>query len=78
MIYIFEDKKEDILSEFFRKAYPSDIADKFIYANGNGYILSIIKQLLIDTKETLVVFLDFYPTNDSIVRIYKNIRFESR
>jgi len=78
MIYIFEDKKDDILSEFFRKAYPSDIANKFIYANGNGYILGIVQQILKNTQEIIVVFLDFYPTNDSIVRIYKNMRFESR
>ena len=52
--------------------------NKFIYANGNGYILGIVQQLLKNTQEIIVVFLDFYPTNDSIVRIYKNMRYESR
>lgn len=50
MIYIFEDMKNDILSEFFRKAYPSEVADKFIYANGNGYILGIVQQMLKNTQ----------------------------
>lgn len=64
MIYIFEDMKNDILSEFFRKAYPSEVADKFIYTNGNGGIIRAVKELLETTQDTIIVFLDFYPTND--------------
>ena len=64
MIYIFEDMKNDILSEFFRKAYPSEVSDKFIYTNGNGGIIRAVKELLETTQDTIIVFLDFYPTND--------------
>lgn len=77
MIYIFEDMKEDILSEFFRKAYPSKIADKFIYTNGNGGIKSTAKELLETTQDTIIVFWDFYPTNKSIVDIYRDLRKKS-
>lgn len=77
MIYIFEDMKDDILSKFFREAYPKVISEKFVYTNGNGGIFDTVKKLIIETQETIVVFLDFYPTNDSIVRIYRKLRKES-
>lgn len=78
MIYIFEDMRDDVLSEFFRKAYPSEVANKFIYTNGNGGIISTVKEMIESTQDNIIVFMDFYPTNDSIVKIYKNLRRESR
>ena len=78
MIYVFEDKREDVLSEFFRKAYPEDVSERFVYTNGNGAILSKVEQLLNCTHEIIVVFLDFYPTNNSITKIYSRLHYESR
>jgi hypothetical protein len=35
-VILFEDKKDDLLSELFRRAYPETISEKFVYAEGNG------------------------------------------
>jgi hypothetical protein len=78
VIYVFEDKRDDVLSDFYRKAYPQDIGERFVYTNGNGNILDKVGKILELTNETIVVFLDFYPSNDSIVRIYKKLSHLSR
>ena len=36
--YIFEDKRDDILTSLFREAYSKDVSDNFIYTNGNTNI----------------------------------------
>ena len=74
MKYIFEDKKDDLISILFARGY-SDISD-FIYANGNGNIIGIVNRLL-GIGEDACVFLDTIPGNDSKYRIYKDLRLIS-
>lgn len=74
MIFIFEDHEEDIISKFFRKAYPDNIANTFIYAKGNGKIKSIVENLMISTNDNVVVYLDTIPGNKETAKIYKALR----
>ena len=74
MIFIFEDHEEDIISKFFRKAYPDSIANTFIYAKGNGKIKKIAEQTLNMTNDTVVVFFDTIPGNKETWKIYKTLR----
>jgi len=72
MIFVFEDNKEDIISRFFRKAYPENIADTFIYAKGNGNIKRIVQKLLESTDDEIVVYLDTIPGNKETAKIIKH------
>lgn len=74
MIFVFEDNEEDIISKFFKKAYPDNIANTFVYAKGNGNIKSIVNNLLISTTDEIVVYLDTIPGNKETAKIYKALR----
>ena len=74
MIFVFEDNEEDIISRFFRKAYPENIANKFVYAKGNGNIKRIAQNLLLSTDDEIVVYLDTIPGNKETAKIYKALR----
>lgn len=78
MIFVFEDHEEDIISKFFRQAYPNDIADRFVYAKGNSNIKGIVNKLLSDTNDTIVVYLDTVPGNKETVKIYRDLQKISR
>lgn len=73
MIFIFEDNKDDIISEFYRRAYNNNISNKFIYSNGNSFIPDISTNLLKNTNDSIVVFIDMIPGNKSIIEIYKKL-----
>lgn len=77
MIYIFEDKEDDILSRLFRKSYSIEATNKFVYSNGNGRIIKTAEEYLKETQEEICVFLDTIPGNDSIHRIYSVLRLMS-
>lgn len=77
MIYIFEDKEDDILSRLFRKSYSIEATNKFVYSNGNGMIIKTVEEYLKEIQEEICVFLDTIPGNDSIHRIYSVLRLMS-
>ena len=73
MIFIFEDYKDDINSQFFEQGYTKEISDKFIYANGNGELSKVAEDKLKNTTEDIVVYLDVIPGNRSIFQVYKKL-----
>lgn len=78
-MYIFEDKKDDILSVLFRKAYPDEIAEDFVYAGGAGNIVKLVEKSLIDCPyDILYIFMDVVVDNPETVRIYKKLCSLSR
>ena len=75
MIFIFEDKKTDLLSKLFMHAYKEC---SFYYTEGNGNIISTVEELLTTTNEVMMVFLDTIPDNKDTIRIYKKLSVISR
>lgn len=62
---LFEDSKEDVLSELYRAAYPIEVQQTFVYANGNGYIAGKAEELL-KTSNRLLIFADTIADNESM------------
>lgn len=60
MIFVFEDKKDDLLSVLFRASYSNC---SFIYANGCGNLESCVEDNLSKSDDTILVFLDTIPDN---------------
>ena len=73
MKYIFEDKKDDILSKLLCRAYSEEVSSNFIFAGGNGRIKSVLEGLLSTGDEYIFIFLDTIPANDSIRRLYRDL-----
>lgn len=78
MIYVFEDHEEDIISKFFRKAYPDNKSKEFVYAKGNSNVDKIVENLLQITNDTIVVYLDTIPGNKHTAEIYSKLRRKSQ
>ena len=78
MIYVFEDHEEDIISKFFRKAYPDSISKAFIYAKGNAQVGKIVDNLLQTTNDIIVVYLDTIPGNKHTAKIYSELSKKSQ
>jgi len=78
MKFIFEDDERDIISVFFRQAYPNEKSEEFIYARGNANIEDKIKYQLENTVEEIVVFLDMVPGNREIIKEYRRYSKISR
>lgn len=74
MIYVFEDKRDDILSELFQKGYSDKVKNQFVYANGNGALVKTVKNILEKTDEIISVYMDAIPGNRSIVDIYCDLK----
>lgn len=72
MIYLFEDKKDDILSKLFRAGYTN--TSNFIYANGNSKLEKTACNILQTTSENVGIFIDMIPGNDSIHKIYYSLK----
>lgn len=77
MIYLFEDKREDKLSQLYLNSLPDNIKKNVQYAQGNGCLLNKAKELLL-TGEKVIVFLDTVPENKYIRDIYINLSKLSR
>lgn len=75
MIFVFENKKDDLLSVLFRASYSNC---SFIYANGCGNLESCVEDNLSKSDDSILVFLDTIPDNKNTVNIYKNLRRLSR
>lgn len=52
MIFIFEDKKDDLLSVLFRASYSNC---SFIYANGCGNLESCVEDNLSKSDDSILV-----------------------
>lgn len=76
MIYIFEDHESDPIPRLFMKSYDEETASEFIYTRGNGNIKSILDDVL-KQNDTIILFLDVVPGNDSLNRLYKIYRRKS-
>jgi hypothetical protein len=70
---LFEDKRDDLLSRLFRKAYPDSISEKFEYANGNGNFVVLARKILETSQENVYVLLDSPPCNPSVNEVYMNL-----
>jgi hypothetical protein len=75
---LFEDKRDDLLSRLFRKAYPDSISEKFEYANGNGNFVVLARKILETSQENVYVLLDSPPCNPSVNEVYMNLAKLSR
>lgn len=79
MKYVFEDDGRDVLSTFFRKAYPSTVSDHFVYARGNGNLYETVLDILNqDLRCDILVYIDMVPGNKEIVNIYRKLSRLSR
>lgn len=74
MIFVYEDKETDVLSQLFRKAYEAHCSNSFIYAGGNGNIVCMVKSILNSRDDNIIVFLDTIPGNRSINKIYRELK----
>ncbi len=77
MIYVFEDNKKDPLPQLFMRSYRKEISSNFIYTEGNGNVYSNVEHLL-NNNDTILVYLDTIPGNDSTRRIYHKLASLSR
>ena len=75
MIYVFEDRADDLLSELFMSAYSKC---SFVYTRGNGNLVDKIVELLQNSNDTIMVFLDTIPDNKNTINVYNNLRRVSR
>lgn len=75
MIYIFEDKTDDLISLLFKAGYNEKTASKFIYTNGNGALIGESKKQLQNTpnNEKICVFIDMAPGNKELYGIYRGL-----
>ncbi len=75
MIYIFEDKADDLISLLFKAGYSEKTASMFIYTNGNGALISEAKKQLqnIPNSEKICVFIDMAPGNKELYGIYRGL-----
>lgn len=78
MKYIFEDDERDILSIFFRQAYPTTQSSNFIYARGNCNLEDKIKNELENNNEHILVFMDMVPGNRELIKCYNKYKKLSR
>lgn len=76
MIFLFEDKEDDKLSNLWRQSFTNEKI-KIVYANGNGCLIKVLEELL-KQDDIIIVFLDTIPANKSIRDIYVEIRRMSR
>ena len=75
MIFVFEDMESDLLSKLFMSAYSKN---SFIYANGNGNIINRVTDLLENSGDIIIVYLDTIPDNKDTIDIYSNLKRLSR
>ena len=75
---IFEDKKDSLLSQFFRAAYIERVSKNFEYTGGNQNILPLVEDMLQKTKDRMFIFLDSPPDNEHIKRIFNKLRALSK
>lgn len=72
--YIFEDKRDDILTSLFREAYNKEVSDNFIYTNGNTNIYDTASRLLnADAKNIIAIYMDVVPGNKECIKDYNKI-----
>ena len=72
MKFIFEDNENDLISQFLISMCPEQ-ASNFIFACGNTYEADIVTDLLNDSAESIICFLDTIPGNSCILRIYNDL-----
>lgn len=77
MIYVFEDNKKDPLPQLFMKSYNNEISSNFIFTEGNGNIYNKTESLL-NNNETILIYLDTIPGNDSTRKLYYKLAVLSR
>lgn len=72
--YIFEDKRDDILTRLFREAYSKDVSDNFIYTNGNTNIYDKVLNLIqADSDSIVAIYMDVIPGNKECVKDYNRL-----
>lgn len=63
MKYVFEDHRNDPISQLFRACYPIEVSAEFVYAEGNGNLLKVVKNLTANEKGSIYVYIDLPPDN---------------
>lgn len=71
MLYIFEDKRDDMISRLFRYGYSN--TDRFIYAEGNGNIIKLLDKNIITNDEEVYIILDMIYDNPVTSKIYREL-----
>lgn len=78
MKIIFEDNKKDVLCKLYLVTYLNkSVQGDFIFAEGNAKAFNKTKELLKDSTEDIVMFLDMPPGNRDAIKIYKELRIEA-
>lgn len=72
MVYLFEDKYDDVLSVLFRGAYPKSIQNKFIYTCGHTNLVKVAEVEIL--KDDVAVYVDMVPDNIACAGVYKDLR----
>ena len=73
MIHLFEDKKDDILSQLFQFAYKGRNVD-IRYSDGSGKLFTIAKDILESSDERIAIYIDMIPGNIECRKIYYKLR----
>lgn len=77
MKIIFEDNKKDVLCQLYNVSYSSDVIQRdFIFAEGNSKALKKAIDILRNSDEDVVLFLDMPPGNVEANKIYKELKRE--
>lgn len=77
MSWLFEDSGEDRFSSLFKQEYSSDKIKDFIYLKGITNAEEIVRNLLISTNGTYILYMDIVPDNKEVVRVYADLRLLS-
>lgn len=77
MIYIFEDDIRDPIPSLFLQSYDINATTEFIYTKGNGNIYKKVEGL-INSNDTIIVYLDTIPGNIETRRLYNKLLKLSR
>ena len=71
MIYIMEDRADDILSQLYMVAYTNK--ENKHWVGGNGFLVEKAEYYLKNTNDTVAVFMNTIPGNISCKIIYRNL-----
>lgn len=74
MRFIFEDDGRDIFSKMFQMAFDKEALKTLTYAQGNSKIQRIVENILKETSEDIIVYMDLIPDNKYTMMLYNDLR----
>lgn len=72
MVYLFEDKKDSVLSRLFIEAFESSVKKDIIF-KGNNSELQPAVEFYLNSEEEVAIFVDLVEDNSNTVGIFRNL-----